>query len=642
MKKLYIYLFIILLSLNYSCKKYLDVIPDNLATIESAFSNRTSAEKYLFTCYGYMPEHGNPRQSSFLISDEIWTFTPQVPAFYFNQLFEDLALNRQNMVNPTLDFWNGLRGGKPLFRGIRDCNIFLENIDRVSGLQEVEKQRWISEVKFLKAYYHFYLLKMYGPIPLIRENLAVDADQQALKVKREPIDICVNYIVELLDEATQGLPLVITSESSELGRITQNICLTVKAHVLVMAASPLFNGNSEFANFKDQDDQPFFNPIFDQNKWKIAADACLTAITSCQASGLKLYTYVPVVNTFNLAPETIVQMSIRNSVAQKWNSEVIWGNTNSLATEIQSNSQASIDPTRLSNMGVRLAMAPTLRMAELFYSNNGVPIEEDLFWNNTGGGFAARYNVQTARESDRFNLQPGYQTAALHFQREDRFYADLGFDGGIWYGQGKYDDKDPWLIKAKFNQYAGKRSDISYSATGYFLKKVVHFQNIIEAGDNGPYTVVPYPWPVYRLADLYLLYAEALNESAGPSVEVFKYLDLIRERAGLEPVVESWLNYSRFSNKPETKDGLRDIIQQERLIELAFEGKRFWDLLRWKKARNIFNQPIKGWDIEQDLTANYYRVRTLFNRKFTTRDYLWPISENNLNINNMLVQNPGW
>lgn len=637
MKIVKIFLFIFLLCTTFSCKKYLDVVPDNIATIESAFSSRTTAEKFLFTCYGYMPNHSSPASAAFTTGDDFWLPYPQGPQFYFNQPFEDIARNNQSMVDPTLNYWDGTKGGKPMFRAIRDCNIFLENISAVPGIRDLEKKRWVAEVKFLKAYYHFWLLRMYGPIPLVKENIPISVTPEEVKVKREPVDVCFDYVVQLLNEAIPDLPQIIENETSEQGRITKTIALSVKASILVTAASPLFNGNVDFAGFKDKDNRLLFNSTYSADKWKIAVDACKEAVEACHAAGNKLYYYAPVINNFNLSDTTLTQMSIRNSVTEKWNPEIIWGNTNSMAIEIQALSQANIDPTRTSNLGVRSLLAPPLKMAELFYTHNGVPINEDITWDYTG-----RYNLKTATEADKFNLQTGYQTVSLHFDRENRFYADLAFDGAIWYGQGKYNDKNPWYVQARKNQYTGIRGIGLYSVTGYWPKKLVNFQNIIEAGDGGAYTVKAYPWPVIRLADMYLLYAEALNEFSGPSSEVYKWIDAVRARAGLKTVEESWSKYSRLSTKYTTKEGLRDIIQQERQIELAFEGQRFWDILRWKKGRETFNEQIQGWDINQELPEYYYRVRTLYNKKFSNKDYFWPISENNLIINNKLVQNPGW
>ena len=78
------------------------------------------------------------------------------------------------------------------------------------------------------------------------------------------------------------------------------------------------------------------------------------------------------------------------------------------------------------------------------------------------------------------------------------------------------------------------------------------------------------------------------------------------------------------------------------MIELVFEGKRFWDILRWKKADLYLNMPIKGWDIEQKNAENYYRVKQIFTPLFTTKNYLWPLAENSITVNPNLVQNPGW
>src|SRR5699024_2686781 len=109
---------------------------------------------------------------------------------------------------------------------------------------------------------------------------------------------------------------------------------------------------------------------------------------------------------------------------------------------------------------------------------------------------------------------------------------------------------------------------------------------------DGSYQLNPYPFPYIRLADLYLYYAEALNEVGGPSEEAFKYINKVRERAGIPSVEDSWSNFSKEPSRYTTKDGFRKIIHTERLIEMAFEGNRYWDLRRWKEAEEIMNNPI--------------------------------------------------
>ena len=145
-----------------------------------------------------------------------------------------------------------------------------------------------------------------------------------------------------------------------------------------------------------------------------------------------------------------------------------------------------------------------------------------------------------------------------------------------------------------------------------------------------------------RLGDLYLLYAEALNEVNGPSPEVFQYLDLIRAKGGLPGVEESWSNFSRNPSKFTNKEGLREIIRRERSIEMALEGERFWDLRRWKDAPLELNKPITGWDVDQEKAEDYYREKIIFNQTFSLKDYFWPIREQDLIVNKNLVQNPGW
>src|SRR3546814_6224044 len=92
----------------------------------------------------------------------------------------------------------------------------MENIDKVPDMDDMEKDRWKAEAKFLKAYYHFWLLRLYGPIPVIRENIPISAGPEDVKVVREPVDAVVDYIVQLLDEAAPALPERSEEHTSEL------------------------------------------------------------------------------------------------------------------------------------------------------------------------------------------------------------------------------------------------------------------------------------------------------------------------------------------------------------------------------------------------------------------------------------------
>ncbi len=616
-----------------ACNDFLDVTPDNIATIDYAFRMRSTAERFLFTCYSYMPSHASLNENPALLAgDELWLVATSTNVTW------QIARGNQRVVNPYVNAWQGSNGSKDIYQGLRECNVFLENIHLVPDITEDERKRWIAEVKFLKAYYHFYLIRMYGPIVLIKENLPVGAPPEQVRIPRSPVDECFDYVVQLLAEAESGLPDKIDFEVSELGRITKAIALSLKAKVLVTAASPLFNGNSDYTGFTNKDGTPLFNTTFEGNKWQKAADACKEAIEFCESLGHKLYEYNPQFSQYNLSDTTMIQMSIRNAFNEKWNSEVIWANTNSMTSGLQGNATPrGLDPALTASTGAQGNIAPPLKIAELFYTDNGVPIDEDITWD-----YINRFRLRIPGHDHRFNLKQGYTTVQLHFDRENRYYASLGFDGGIWYGQGHYNDEgtDIFYVSSKQGQPAAPVNLSAYSTTGFFPKKYTHFQSVIGTGST--FTRENYPWPVIKLNDLYLLYAEALNEASGPGEEVYLYLNKIRTRAGLPTVEAAWSIYSTNPDKYKTQTGLREIIQRERAIELVFEGQRFWDLRRWKLAATELNKPITGWDLDQATAEGYYRERLVFNQSFRLRDYLWPLNENTILANPALVQNPGW
>ncbi|SMC78640.1 RagB/SusD family nutrient uptake outer membrane protein [Pedobacter nyackensis] len=634
-----------------SCKKgFLDIVPDNLPTLDNAFVNRSEAEKYLFTCYSSLPDEANLNTNPGMnTGDEFWINPITAPFAQIGTLEPfNIAKGLQSKISPAMNYWDGSGGGKSLWLGIRNCNIFLENVDKPIDLQPFEKERWIAEAKFLKAYLHWYLFRMYGPIPIVDKNIAVDANVEEVRVSRQPVDSVVNYISNLLDEATAGgsgvgLPDKIVNLSTELGRITKPAALAIKARLLVTAASPLFNGNPDFNSLKNKDGQALFNPTYDAKKWQRAADACKAAIDAAEAQGVALYKFSP--SSLQTADNaTKIEMSIRNAVCEKWNKELLFNSIVGSTRNIQMNACPNLFLAPKFDNGLSAQLAPTLKMAEMFYTKNGVPINEDRTWD-----YDNRYNLKTVTALDSAMVKD-YLTVGLHFEREPRFYADVMFDGAKMYMQSNQKPAIP--IYAKRNAISGKKQNIIYSISGYYTKKLINMNLVV--GDNGGVTTENYPWPVMRLADLYLLYAEALNETGDLATPLI-YLNKIRERAGLPTVETSWTNFSTNPGKYTNKDGLREIIQRERTIELAFEGSRFWDLRRWKQAANVLNAPIYGWNVDveggattsiADLNKNAQEYNTrvlLFNQTFVSpRDYFWPIRENNLQVNQRLVQNLGW
>ena len=615
-----------------SCSGYLDVVPDGVATMDNAFSNRINAEKFLFTCYNRLPnqnaEWDYPGNTGM---DEIWWDMDVTNTSFANNSGPRIATGNQNVTDPYQDYWDGENGGKKSWEGIRDCNIFLENIDRVPDMEESERLRWIAEVKFIKAYLHFFLMELYGPIPIVDVNLEVSASSEEVRVKRRPVDEVIEYVVNLLDEAMENLPDQIMETTNEMGRITKPIAASIKAKTLVWAASPLFNGNPDYANFKDKEGTQLIPTQKDNSKWQRAAEAIKEAIDISEQNGHALYKYNPGFD--QISETTQLKFTLRGVCCERPmnNPEIIWAHTaggNSF--------QNYCTPKLFKEYAGTSEISTTLNIAEQYYTSNGVPIDEDKMWDYT-----RRY--ETRRDTGSFHkyyIKAGETTAMLNYYREPRFYAHLAFDRSL-YESLSQNENETVMIENRSGEIHGLRYSTNNIMTGYFIKKLVSFRSGVTSASATPYT---YKIPIIRLGDLYLLYAEALNEIKDvPDTEVYEWVDKIRERAGLEGVVESWAKYSNVPGKPQTKEGMREIIKRERLIELAFEGQRPFDLRRWKDAMSYCNEPIRGWDYTGQKIDDYYTVVTYFEgRDYTAKDYLWPIRLNSIIKNVNLVQNPGW
>lgn len=640
MKKIIISISLVIAAMlcSTSCSDYLDIVPEGTPSMDNAFSNRINSFKFLHTCYSYLPSWDQGGSIGFLAGDEHWLM-PKGTGFIDQRISLnawEIGRGEQNNNDPYQNFWDGGNGGTNLWVAIRDCNIFLENINKPLDLQNYERTRWIAEVKFLKAYYHYYLFMLYGPIPIMDNNISIDASAEEVRRYRDPVDDVVNYISNLLDDAAKDLPLQVTDAGEELGRITQPIAKAVKAQLWLLAASPLFNGNTDYINVKDNQGRSLFPSETDNNKWKQAADAALDAIKCAKEAGHDLYYFTLPVN--GLSDATRKLLDIGEAVTEKWNTEIIWGSTWNV-NGLQKVAVAKT--TKGSHYDAISVMAPTLTVAEQFYSSNGVPISEDKgdFWSKN---YPNRYDFTIIPDegNNKHYLKIGEETAYLHLNREPRFYANLSFDRGTWYGYGYASDepKDLAFYKFRAKEVSGRITSEDYSYTGYLNKKVCSYKTSVT--DNGLSTE-RYAFPIIRLADLYLMYAEALNETLNtPNNDVYTYIDLVRERAGLDGVKESWQKYSKYPEKPNTKTGMREIIRMERLNELACEGKRFWDLRRWKKE---LPREVKGWYVQGETAQEFYRVTTLYLRsRYSFKDYLWPLKVETVLKDPNLGQNPGW
>lgn len=628
------------------CSDYLNIVPDNTITIEKMFQNKSRTLQALATCYSFLPnDFRDHYHTQLTLGNEM-----AVP-IKWNQRTDVFISNRvmmgdQNQESPYFSFWDGGGYATNLYEGIRYCNIFLNNIKEVPDITSSEKKDYIAQVKFLKAYFHFLLIKNYGPIVISDIELHANMELEELANNRTPVDSCFNYVINLIDDAYDDLPFV--RNTNDYGQITKIIAKAIKGKILLFSASPLFNGNSEYyRNFIDpQTQKPYFNLNYEDDKWLNASNELKEAIELAHDNGYQLF---ETKEYYDYDLEIVEESKImkyaynnRYSIVEPWNKELLWGYSNinpSDAGSIQSACQVfDINAPNNYNYSYNYLSA-SQNITEKFYTRNGVSMDEDKTYDYE--------NKDSIISMPNDNYHLGYLSTnhndkiiLQHTNREPRFYAWLAVDRSIWrtHAGTKYD------IKMRYNESPGGGNDAlsgEYYPSGIAIKKWVH----PESGNLAWQRVTIFPLPLVRLADLYLMYAEAMNEYYGPNEDSYYYLNKIRNRAGLPKIEEIWSNASivKTPGKHLTQEGLREIIRHERAIELSFEGHQYDDQRRWKTAENEYSTPLLGWDSSKEEISDFHKLRILQNRKWNTpRDYLTPLSNNTLNQNRNLIQNPGW
>lgn len=654
MKSTYkIILFTIISLFALSCQDYLDVVPDNTLELESIFEKRETAYEALAKVYSYMPRIDKTHQSEWLLGDEY------LGRLDLNQDVGNLRGIRimrglQNVSDPQMGNWTGSQGASHLYRALRQADIFLTNIDKVRDMNDTEIREWKAQVKFIKAYYVFLLVQKYGPIVIPETIVTGDSTEEELFLYRKKVEYCFDYILNLIEEAIPDLKAKV--EENELGQVDQVVARAIKARILLFRASPFFNGNKEyFGDFLDHNGEPFFPLEYKKEKWEDALKAVNAAIDSSLQFGAQLYRHTGEPRIYDREDmeankERMKTLyDLRMVICDPWNSEVVWGFSN-----IDYYNEGAIGHS--ANMRLPEGygggatntpqfswqwLGTTYQVAERYYTENGLPIDQDLTYPyntiheivTTPGAADAEYTKL------RGFMQPGVQTIKLYLDREPRFYANLGITGGYWRAHSV-------RINSLFfmntdGGYNSSQHTTDFYETGIAFQKFVHPENTSGAWQR----VINFPYPIIRLADLYLMKAEILNElKEVPDQEVWDAINIVRKRAGIPNVEESWSDptIARKVNYHKTKEGMRDIILRERSIELAFEGSRFWDMVRHKKAVSEFSAPIYGWNRSGGNAENFFKLEIKQTRKFSITDCLWPISLDEMNTNGNLIQNPGW
>ena len=600
MKRIFNYIAVLALFLAASgcTKDFLDKTPDEDLTLDEVFAQRQYAERFLTSAYFTLHEEisfndwwgRNPFVGAADEMEMTWTYP-------FAHVMTSGAWSPQNIEENIWRFdWEGMR----------KVNIFLERIDQ-TPMSDAERERWKGEAYFLRAFFHFFQVRLHGPIPIMDRAATLEDDFTA--IKRRPYTEVVDFIVADCDRAASLLPPSYingpTEDRTQLGRPTKSAALALKARMLLYAASPLWNGgNPEFVNFTDQDGVKLFAD-HDAQRWQVAADAAKAAIDEAEGVGHGLYT------SANNDP----MRNYQELFYMRWNKEVLFARN-------QSTWDHQERCTSPNGMGGWSGYCPTQELVDAYemadgstpilgYEAGGKPIiNPESGYQETGyatEGHPKRYHLDQIRN--------------MYVGREPRFYASINYSGAFW--------RDRRIEFWNSGLDGRSRSAVDHSVTGYLMKKFSE-----EAVDIPRGIFTQKTWIYFRLGELYLNYAEALNEAQGPVADVYKYVNAIRNRSGLPGLPEGL-----------TQDEMREKIRHERRIELAFETHRYFDTRRWMIAEETDNKDFyrmtvdKGTHLQDDA---FYERSFLKHRVFEKKHYIWPIPQTEINKTPTIIQNPGW
>lgn len=612
---------------------FLDIVPEEQASLNDAWQDPQKSLGYLYSCYNGLSA-ANPTD---YLKEDVSSTDEYVLPYLWNQRSQQIAWNTINSTNGGDWTWR-YAGYDP----IRTCFMFMEGVQTAPKLTDAQRTEWSAEAKFLVAYYHFMVLRKYGPCPVM--DHAYDASTASGDMPgRSHFDYVVDYIVRIIDEAMQDLPA--NQTGSDWGRASKVVAKAVKAKVLLYAASPLWNGNTDYAGWQNTNyETPGYgtelvSQVYDPQKWERARAACQEALDFAKQQGYALYEKSDFDELKDMAEGSEKEfqkyvLRMRYVVTARPNSadgnrEFIWGIPDQGSIVYGSLPHQMFKKTDGTFQSGYSGVAPTMYTIEHFYTKNGyLPAEDPAF------ATPSEWFTRAASGSD---------VIKLHTNREPRFYAWIGYDGGD-YGV-KLIQGDPLKLNMKSSEAQGTnlgRFERDNSQTGYLSQKFIHprLEYAANGGNNAGELNVQRP--LIRMAELYLSLAEAqvmcsLEGLGDYMADARVNLNMVRSRAGVPEVKTADF----------TRDKAMDWIRNERFIELWGEGQRYFDVRRWKLGEKLFNGPYYGLNAMEKNDPSFEE----FNRKvaipqqnfnFTFRSYLLPLYYNEVYKNPQMIQVPGY
>ena len=599
--------FIFFLLLCTSCSDYLTPYLGDQMTMEEVFSKRISTERYLTQVYSFLPSDYDALNST----------TPRSDEAYFSWTAWVGYLGHNNgSWNPTTDNY---QTWTRYYQAINQATVFMDNVDKCNEITLENRAVMKAEARFLRAYFYFMLVEQYGPV-YIWGDKAPDMSIKNEEIDRHPLEKCVEFISTQLDEAAKVLPVRI-QDPAWYGRATKGAALATKARLLLYAARPLFNGCDLYKGMKNHFGEYLFPQSPDPAKWELAAKAARDVI---DLNAYKLYE-----NTTETDP---LQKGIKSYMGvyfEKWNDELIFAkwegngeywNVRTAPPMILKDGYGGFAPS--------LKLVDTYPMAEsgrfpiTSYQSNGTPVIDQQ------SGYSEDGFVNSYVHPVDGSVIKAHKSCV---GRDARFYASILFNGMNWintFGGTKL----VTFYTGGTSSYNNSTGD--FVKVGYLFRRMSDPRNDTENGKWGSFS-----WPYIRLAEVYLNYAEACNEmSTRNEANALTYLNKVRNRSGLKNIEVAY---------PEVKGNktlLRELLQKERMVEMAFENLRYYDIRTWMIADKESNGPRYGRNL---LATNYEDSwertdQICLPLVFQPKHYLFPIHQSQLNEMRNITQNYGW
>ena len=473
------------------------------------------------------------------------------------------------------------------YRGIRKVNQFLVSTGKINldpwkldpspSAQAVYNtnlasiRRWTYEARFLRAYFYFELVKRYGGVPIINNALSVEDDFSS--IQRSSLNECLQFITAECDSAAAKLPL---NASTAPYVVANDLGRVTRLTALALKSRVLLYAASDLFNNPTWAGG-YANPALislpagDRTaRWKAASDAAKAVIDAGVLPTLGAYKSL--FNTFN-------------------NAEIIFTRSNAASNQFERNN---------SPIGFNLGQS-------------GNTPSQDL---------VDAYEVRvSATSAVKFNWNDPTMAANPYANRDPRLGLTIAVNNSSF--------GTPARNLQIFTGGLDAKPIINATKTGYYLRKYqIESLNLLN-NNTGVHS-----WIIFRYPEIYLNYAEALNEWSPGNADIKKYVDIVRTRTGITmPPMPTGLSQAET----------RERIRNEKRIEFAFEDHRFWDVRRWMQGSEFFGKPLTGVEITRNSDNTFkYKPTKVEDRTFSPKMYLYPIPQSELNIAKGLVQNPLW